>query len=175
MWRKRWNDLSHSKRMEKAGKKWQGDSQRDIEFWQYYHMINAQIRISQDKILWDFELRTKHLLPVRRTELVIIQNKKERKNEKKRKKRTYILLKIKERKTIYKYLYLSKELKILWNMRVTAIVGGFGTILKGSEKDLEQLEIGRKIKLIQITKLFRTTRILRRVLETRGDLLSLQF
>ena len=38
---------------------------------------------------------------------------------------------------------------------------------------LEDLEVGRRVETIQTTALPRTARILRRVLETWGDLLSL--
>ena len=41
-------------------------------------------------------------------------------------------------------------------------------------KGLEDLEVGRRVETIQTTALLRTTRILRRVLETWGDLLSLR-
>ena len=76
-----------------------------------------------------------------------------------------------------KYLDLARELKKLWNMKVTIepiVVGALGTITKGLLKDLEDLEIGRRIETIQTTALLRMARILRRVLETWGDLLSLK-
>ena len=67
--------------------------------------------------------------------------------------------------------------KKLWNMQVTIIpivIGSFGTVTKGLLKGLEDLEVGGRVKTIQTTALLRTTRILRRVLETGGDLLSLR-
>ena len=74
-----------------------------------------------------------------------------------------------------KYLDLARELKNLWNMKVTIIpnvIGAFGTVTKGLIKRLEDLEIGRQMKTIQTTTLLRKARILRRVLETWWDLLS---
>ena len=41
-------------------------------------------------------------------------------------------------------------------------------------KRLEELEFGGRVETIQMTALLRTARILRRVLETWGDLLSLK-
>ena len=76
-----------------------------------------------------------------------------------------------------KYLDLARELKKLWNMKVTIVpivIGALGTITKGLLKGLEDLEIGGRAETIQTTALLRTTRILRRVLETWGDLLSLK-
>ena len=76
-----------------------------------------------------------------------------------------------------KYLDLARELKKLWNMKVTIVpivIGAFGTITKGLLKDLEDLEVGGRVETIQMTALLRTARILRRVLETWGDLLSLK-
>ena len=62
-------------------------------------------------------------------------------------------------------------------MKVTIVligIGAFGTITKGLLKGLEDLEVGRRVETIQMTALLGTARILRRVLETWGDLLSLK-
>ena len=57
---------------------------------------------------------------------------------------------------------------------VPIVIGALGTITKGLLKDLEGLEVGGRVETIQTTALLRTARILRRVLETWGDLLSLK-
>ena len=57
---------------------------------------------------------------------------------------------------------------------VPIVIGAFGTITKGLLKGLEDLEVGGRMETIQTTALLRTARILRRVLETWGDLLSLR-
>ena len=59
-------------------------------------------------------------------------------------------------------------------MIVPIVIGAFGTVTKGSVKGLEDMEIGGRVETIQTTALLRTSRILRRVLETCGDLLSLK-
>ena len=83
-------------------------------------------------------------------------------------------IKLKECEKRDKYLHLARELKKLWNMKVTTIpnvIGAFGTlIIKGSGR----FGIWRQSGDHQITALFKTARILRRVLETWGDLLSLK-
>ena len=53
-------------------------------------------------------------------------------------------------------------------------IGALGIITKGLLKGLEVLKIGGQVETIQMTALPRTARILRRVLETWGDLLSLK-
>ena len=76
-----------------------------------------------------------------------------------------------------KYLDLVRELKKLWNMKVTIVpivIGALGTITKGLLQGREDLEMGGRVETIQTTALLRTARILRRVLETWGDLLSLK-
>ena len=86
-----------------------------------------------------------------------------------------IILKESEKKD--KYLDLARELKELWNMKVTIVpivIGALGTITKWLLKGLEELEVGGRVETIQMTALLRTARILRRVLETWGDLLSLR-
>ena len=62
-------------------------------------------------------------------------------------------------------------------MKVTIIpivIGAFGRVTKGLLKGLEDLEVGGRVEIIQTIELLRTARILRRVLETFGDLLSLK-
>ena len=86
-------------------------------------------------------------------------------------------IKLKEREKKNKYLDLARELKKLWNMMVTIIpilIGAFGTVTKGLLKGLEDLEVGEQVETIQTTTLLRMARILKRVLETWGDLLSLK-
>ena len=57
---------------------------------------------------------------------------------------------------------------------VPIVIGVLGTVTKGLLKGLEDLEIGGWVETIQMTALLKTARILRRVLETGGDLLSLK-
>ena len=56
---------------------------------------------------------------------------------------------------------------------VLIVIGVLGTITKGLLKGLEDLEVGGRVETIQTTALLRTASILKRVLETWGDLLSL--
>ena len=145
----------------------------------YMHKPAPVLENAMHKLQWDFNIQTDHLIPARRRDLIII--------DKKKKKRTCkivdfavpvdhrIKLKVCEKKD--KYLDLARELKKLWNMQVTIIsivIGAFGTVTKGLLKGLEDLEVGGRVKTIQTTALLRTARILRRVLETWGDLLSLR-
>ena len=63
-------------------------------------------------------------------------------------------------------LDLARDLRVLWNMRVIPIViVALGTVPKGLEKGAGRLNVGGRAETIQ-TKLSRSTRILRRVLET---------
>ena len=55
---------------------------------------------------------------------------------------------------------------------IPILLGALGTNPKGLVKGLEDVEIGGQVVNIKNTAL-RLARILRRVLETRGDLLSL--
>ena len=82
-------------------------------------------------------------------------------------------VKLKECEKMDKFLDLARELKKLWNMQVTIIpvvTGAFGRVTKGLLKGLEDLEVGGRVETIHT----KTTRILRRVLETWGDFLSLR-
>ena len=79
-------------------------------------------------------------------------------------------MKIKEIEKRDKYLYLARKLRKLRNMKKTEIsivIGDLRTIPKGLVKGLEELEIGGREEIIQTTALLRSTRILRRLLETK--------
>ena len=100
-----------------------------------------------------------------------------------KKKRTYKIvdfavpadhkLKLKECEKRDKSLDLARELKKLWNLKVTIIpivIGAFGTLTIGFLKGVQDLEFGGRVETIQNTALLRTAKILRSVLETWGDL-----
>ena len=86
------------------------------------------------KLQWDFNIQMDHLIPARRLDLIII-------NKKKRtcKKVDFAVpadhrIKLKECEKKDKYLDLARELKKLWNMKVTIIpivIGAFGIVTKG--------------------------------------------
>ena len=57
---------------------------------------------------------------------------------------------------------------------VPIVTDAFGTVTIGLLKGLEYLEVGGWVEIIQTTAILKTARILRRVLETWGDLLSLK-
>ena len=74
-----------------------------------------------------------------------------------------------------KYLELARELKKVWNLKVMVVptvISMLGTVTKVVVQWLEDLEIRERLETIQTTVLLRLARILRRVLETWGDLLS---
>ena len=86
-----------------------------------------------------------------------------------------VKLKVSEMKD--KYLDLARELKKLRNMKVMIIpivIDVLTTVTTGLVQGLGDLEIRGRVEIIQTTALLRSARILRRVLETWGDLLSLR-
>ena len=106
------------------------------------------------KLLCDFNIHSDHLISARRSDLTII-NKKER---------TFKIvdfvvsadhkIDLKECEKKDKYLDLARELKKLWNWKVTIVpivIGAFGTITKGLLKSLEELEVGGRVGTIQVT------------------------
>ena len=81
-------------------------------------------------------------------------------------------VKLKESEKKGKCLDLAWEMKKLWNMKVTIIpivISALGAVTKALIKGLE---IRGWVETLQTTALLRSARILRRVLETWGDLLS---
>ena len=125
------------------------------------------------KLLWDFEIQTDHLISERRSDLVIINQKKNLPNY----GLCYHWLKLKESEKKDNYPNLARELKKLWNMKVTVIlivIGALGTVTKGLLQGLEDLEKRGRVETIKTTALLRSARILRRVRVTWEDLLSLK-
>ena len=144
-----------------------------------WYMLNPApvLENNTHKLQWNFHIHTDHLISTRKPDL-IINNKK---------KITCKIvdfavpadhrIKLKECEKKENYLDLARELKKLWNMRVTIVpivIGAFDTVTKGLLNGLEDLEVGGRLETIQTTTLLRTDRILRRVLGTWGDLLSLR-
>ena len=133
----------------------------------YIHNPAPVLENDTHKLLWDFDIQTDHLITARGPDLKIINKKK---------KRTFKIvdfavpvdhrMKLKECKKKDKSLDLARELKTLWNMKVTIVpivIGAFGTVTKRLLKGLEDLEVGGRVETIQTAALLKTTRILRRV------------
>ena len=62
---------------------------------------------------------------------------------------------LKESEKKDKYLDLARDLKKLWNMKVTIVpivIGALGTITKGLLKGLGDLEVGGRVETIQTTE-----------------------
>ena len=57
---------------------------------------------------------------------------------------------------------------------IPILIGAFDTVTTGLLKGLENLEVGGRVETIQTPVLLRTTRILRSVLETWEDFMSLK-
>ena len=135
---------------------------------------------------WDFDLQTDHLISARRDYIIIIiiiiyynnqQNKREFFKTVDFAVPADHRIKLQENTKKDKYFDLVRKLKKMWNRIETLIpivIGAFGTDTKGLLKELEDLEVGRRVETIQTTTLLRKARILRRVLETWGDLVSLK-
>ena len=113
------------------------------------------VRENDTHKLSDFNIKTDHIISARKPDLIIIN---------KTKKRICKIVdlaapavrrrKLKECEKKDKYLDLARELKKLWNMKVTIIpivIGAFGTVTKGLLKGLEDLEVGGRVKTIQTT------------------------
>ena len=67
-------------------------------------------------------------------------------------------MKLKEGEKKDKYLNFARELKKLWNMKVTVIpivIGALGTVTKGLVQELENLEIRGRVETIQTIALLR--------------------
>ncbi len=129
----------------------------------YMHNPESVLENETHKLLWDFEIQMDHLISARRPNLIII-NKKERTC---RIVDFVVPVELKECEKKDKYFDLTRELKKLWNMKVTIIpivIGALGTVTKRLVQGLEDLEITGRVETVQTTALLRSARILSRVL-----------
>ena len=121
----------------------------------YRHKLESVLKNERHKILWDFVTQPNHLIPAKRSDIVIINKKKKKKKKEKKdnlqnsglwrpgEQQNENKRKRKERQV----LDLAKKLKRLWNMKVMAIpiiIGAFGTVTKGLTTGLEEMEIGKR-------------------------------
>ena len=114
------------------------------------HNLESGLENETHKILWEFEIKTDHLISVRRQNLEKVKKKKKKKKKRKEKKRTHQIMdfvvptdpkgKLKESEKRDKYLDLARELKILWDVKVMVIpvvIGALGTVTKGLVQGME--------------------------------------
>ena len=103
------------------------------------HNPTSFLENDTNKLQWDFDIPTDPLNSARRPDLIIIKKKKKRicKNDNIAVPTDHGI-KLKECEKNNKYHALARELKKMWNMKVTIIpivIGAFGTITKGLLND----------------------------------------
>ena len=152
------------------------------------HIISEYSKIAQKEyktghdfvskgIHWEFEIQTDHLISTSRPDLIIISTKEKPCRIKDFSVPANHGVKLKKCEKRDKYLDLARELKKLLKTKGTFIpnvTGALGTVTKWFIEVLEDLEIREPVQTAQTTALLRSARILRRVLETWGNLLSLK-
>ena len=98
-------------------------------------MLYAQPSICPIKLLlWDFDIEIDYLISARRSDLITIDKKKRICKIVDLAVPANYRIKLKECEKKDKYLDLDRELKKLWNMKVTIIpivIVAFGTVTKG--------------------------------------------
>ena len=146
---------------------------QNISVWKLFMLTCTNTH----KLQWHFDIHMDYLISARRPDLIIINKNKRTCNIVDFAFPSDHRIKLEEYEKEDKHLDLAWELKKLWNMQVTIIpivIGAFGTVTKGLLKGLVDLEVSGRVETIQTTALLWTARILRRVQETWGDLLSLR-
>ena len=104
------------------------------------HNPAAVVENNTHKLLWDFDLQTDHLISARRPDLIIINNKKRICKVVDFAAPGDHWIKLKEYEKKDKCRNLARELKKLWNMKVTIIstvIGAFGSVTKGLSEGIE--------------------------------------
>ena len=105
----------------------------------YIYEPESILENETNKILWYFKIQTDHLIPARKLDLLIEPPPP-----------------------------TTTTTKQLWNVTVTVIpfvISALVTILKGLERELEELEIGRGVETTKTTALSSSAKIMWSVLE----------
>ena len=117
-----------------------------------YAQLESVLENDTHKLLWDFDIHMDHLIWATRPDLIIIN-----KIIKEKKRNSKIVdfavqvdhrIKLKEYDKKNRYLDLARELKKIWNIKITTIpnvIGAFGTITKGIIKRTGWLGSWRKM------------------------------
>ena len=139
------------------------------EKW-YNHIPDKVLENEKIKILWDYDVRTDHVIQARRPDLILVQ--------KETKKVSLIDVAIpwdsrvedKSKEKIEKYQDLKMELRRLWQAEVEVvpiILGALGVIPKDLRRNLEKIGcIKLAPGLLQKSVMLATARIIRRVLDS---------
>ena len=137
------------------------------------HNPTSVLENETHKLPWNFEIQTDHLISARRLTTkkgtgkivdfaVLVDSRVKLKENKKKDKNFNLDRKLKKKK---------------WNIEVTIIqivIGDLVTVTEWVMKGLEYLKIRGWVETIQTIALLRSARMVSRVLETWGDLLSLK-
>ena len=108
------------------------------------HNRESVLENETHKTHWDFKIQMGHLISARRPDLIIIYKKERICRIVDFAVSADHRVKLKEIENRDKYLDLARELKKMWNMKVTVIqivIGALGTVTKGLVQGLEDLEI----------------------------------
>ena len=127
-------------------------------------MENAEI-----KLLWDINIQSGNLIDARRPDLIVINKKEQKGIIIDIAVPTDVRVKEKEKEKVEKYQDLKKEIKRLRKLGnveiVPVVVGALGSVSAEFERWMGKLGITCNVGVMQKSVLFRTTRILRKLLE----------
>ena len=127
-------------------------------------MENAEI-----KLLWDINIQSGNLIDARRPDLIVIDKKEQKGIIIDIAVPADVRVKEKEKEKVEKYQDLKKEIKRLWKLGnveiVPVVVGALGSVSAEFERWMGKLGITCNVGVMQKSVLFRTTRILRKLLE----------
>ena len=134
----------------------------------YEHEPESVLENEDYKILWDFSIQPDHVIEARRPDLVVVD-----------KERSCKIIDFavpadsrveeREKDQIEKYQDLGRELRKIWNVKVTIVplvVGSFGATPEQFGNRYKQIDITVGTAQVQKTVLLGTARILRKVLES---------
>ena len=112
------------------------------------HNPAALLENDTHKHICDFDIQTDHITSTRRSDLIVISKSKRPSKIVDFAVPTDHRIKLKECEKKNKYLDFGRELKKLWNMKVTIIpivIGVLGRVTKGLLKGLEDLDIEGRV------------------------------
>ena len=135
----------------------------------YEHVPEGAVENAEIKLLWDINIQSGNLIDARRPDLIVINKKEQKGIIIDIAVPTDVRVKEKEKEKVEKYQDLKKEIKRLWKLGnveiVPVVVGALGSVSAEFERWMGKLGITCNVGVMQKSVLFRTTRILRKLLE----------
>ena len=135
----------------------------------YEHAPEGAVENEEIKVLWDINIQCDNLIEARRSDVIVIDKKKQKGIIIDNAVPVDLRVEEKEKEKMEKYQDLKREIRRLWKLInvevVPVVIGDLGSVSTEFDRWMGKLGITCNVGVMQKTTLLGTARILRKVLE----------